>query len=91
MRFLLESKDAANDRRAWTSLVAHSEGIDLVMHDIRLEFLPVFTEEDSDRLLSFFGKMSSQIEAGLWGVGDSCSTMIDGCSFHLSAIQDSRH
>ena len=91
MRFLLESKDAGSDKKAWDSKVAHSEGIALAMHDVCLDYYSVFSDSENNELLSKFNKVWSQIEGGLWELGDSAQWEIQGCSFFVSAIAFTKH
>lgn len=91
-RYLLETKDSANDRLAWKAFVGHdSAGVALMMSDCRIEWRNAFNEEDEVYLLQWQNDMWKLVDSGHYADGMTCSIEIDGCTFTFSHISFTKH
>ena len=91
MRFLIESKDAGNDKGAWFCLTVHTEGIEYGLNKLRGEYRNAFLAAGEELFRSILNKMHKQITKGQWAEGDECMWSIEGCTFQISAIADTKH
>lgn len=91
MRILIESKDAGDDKGAWFTTVVHTEGIEHGLNLLRKEYRNAFLVEGEILFQRIIRKMYHQIRNGHWALGDDCMWTIEGCTFQISAIADTKH
>lgn len=91
MRILIESKDACDDKRAWFCITVHTEGIEYGLNKLRMEYRNAFLASGEELFKSILGKLHKQISKGMWALGDDLMWTIEGCTFQVSAIDDTKH
>lgn len=90
MRVLVETLDAVGQESVF---IADKGGLSVrgAMVGAMEEFKLTFNALEFKSLYRFCTKIESQIDGGLWGAGTHAMTFIDGCTFSISAIHDSKH
>lgn len=88
-RYVVEAVDTCNE---WSSAVGHgSSGVALALLDVRNDYRNSMCAEDECTLFDWMNDMWKLIDKDQWVSDMSCSILIDGCTFAISDISDSKH